>query len=145
MPCQQPATSNKRPPGAPKGNFNALKHGRRSPRVQATQAALDAFQRNAPEIARLARSDRRRREVMAHALRLLADLLLAQPGIQTTQEIPPTLIQKASRRAKKLAQTTEQPRHTAGSLCHPEGRGVEARSGEPEGSVAPSAHPSPDR
>jgi hypothetical protein len=150
---QQPATSKKRPPGAhhhrnrggaPKGNLNALKHGRRSPRVQATQAALDAIQRNAPGIARLAASGRRRREVMAHTFRLLADLLLAQPGIQTTQEIPPALILKAARRAKKSAQTNGQPRNTVGTLCHPEGRGGEARGGEPEGSVPPSAHPSPD-
>jgi methylmalonyl-CoA mutase C-terminal domain/subunit len=99
----------RRPPGAPKGNCNALKHGRRSPRVQATQAALHAIQRNAPAIARLARADRGKRELMAHALRILADLLLAYPDTQTTQDILPALMQKAVRRARKLHQTTGQP------------------------------------
>ena len=95
--------------GAPRGNLNALKHGRRSPRLQATQAVLDALRRSAPEIARLAQAERRKRELIAHALRILADLILAYPASQTTQDILPTLIPRAALRAKRLAQTTEQP------------------------------------
>ena len=115
MPRRLPATSNQRPAtnrgGAPRGNLNAFKHGRRSPRVQARASALNAL-RNNPEVDRILKLDRRKRELHALAFRIFADLLLAAPEGQTTEELMPALMQKAIRRANNSMQTTGQPTPT---------------------------------
>jgi hypothetical protein len=64
------------PPGAPKGNLNALKTGRYSKRVRAMRAAIDAMPATASLLARC-EGDRRKLETLALGLQYQAEMMLA--------------------------------------------------------------------
>ena len=100
----RPATHDPRPGrrrrGGQPGNLNALKHGRHSRQVRDVNLAFEGLERTVPDLHRLMRADRRRREQMARSLRITADLLAAYPRQGTIDEIAPVLIQKAANKVK---------------------------------------------
>lgn len=91
--------ASRRPRGGQPGNVNAVKHGRYSRQVRDVELAAEALRRWAPDVFRVANIDHRRREQMARALRIAADLLVAYPR-GTIEEIQPLVIQKAVRKVK---------------------------------------------
>ena len=93
-------TPRRRKRGGQPGNLNALKHGRHSRQVRDVNLAFEGLERTVPDLHRLMRADRRRREQMARSLRITADLLAAYPRQGTIDEIAPVLIQKAANKVK---------------------------------------------
>ena len=100
----RPATHDPRPGrrrrGGQPGNLNALKHGHHSRQVRDVNLAFEGLERTVPDLHRLMRAGRRRREQMARSLRIAADLLAAYPRQGTIDEIAPVLIQKATQKVK---------------------------------------------
>jgi len=95
----RPATHDPRPSrrrrGGQPGNTNAMRHGRHSRQVRDIELAAEALRRWAPNVFRVANIDRRRREQMARALRIAADLLLVMRPHGTIKDVTPVVIQKA--------------------------------------------------
>jgi len=89
----------KRTRGGQPGNVNAVRHGRYSRQVRDSELAAEALRLWAPDAFRVANIDHRRREQMARALRIAADLLVAYPR-GTIKEIQPLVILKAVRKVK---------------------------------------------
>jgi hypothetical protein len=89
----------KRRRGGQPGNVNAVKHGRYSRQLRDVELAADALRIWAPDVFRVSNIDHRRREQMARALRIAADLLVAYPR-GTIDEIAPLVILKATQKVK---------------------------------------------